>query len=194
MDLKKRFTEFLFGIKNLDKLDEDFNYPYSEDKEEKRQQIWSNLQKGILFEDNLTFIPWKTSFNRLNKYKVKINDSGNFTKLYFGERTILDGYKCNAQALKWKWSFWANPIQEISENIGINEDGEAKFHELREYLTNLLGDPFKTEIEKWGNIDLGEVMWVNGEVRISIVGFEMHSACYNLEIGLIRNENQKNWW
>lgn len=191
MHFKRHIKEFLSRFGAKPQLEKSFIYPYSKDKDLKRKEIWSNLQKGILLEDTQTFIPWEMPFNQITQHSKKRRDTGDRTEWYFGERIIFDGYKCHAEAMMWTWLPWTNPVTEISEKIGFDWQGEKKFHELRTYLTELLGDPTETKIEKWGKIDLGEVLWVNGKVKISLIGFEMHNARYNLNIGLVKDKNQE---
>ena len=191
MFLKRKINEVISRFKQSPKLDQNFIYPYSNDKEQKRKEIWSNLQKGILFEDTLTFINWETPFNQLNKFKEQRRDSGDRTVWYFGKRKIIDGYESHIESMMWMYLPWTNPFREITERIGHDYEGEKRFHELINYFTDLLGEPTSIEIEKWGKIDLGEVTWVNGRVRINIIGFEMHNVRYHLNIGLIEDKNEE---
>lgn len=191
MYLKRKINEVISRFKSSTKLDQNFIYPYSNDKEQKRKEIWSNLQKGILFEDTLTFINWETTFNHLNKFKEKRRDSGDRTEWYFGKRKILDGYESNLESMMWMYLPRTNPFREITERIGHDYEGEKRFHELTNYFRDLLGEPTKIEIEKWGKIDLGEVTWINGRVRVNLIGFEMHNVRYHLNIGLIENKNEE---
>lgn len=191
MFLKRKINEVLSRFNSTHKLEKNFIYPYSSDKDKKRKEIWSNLQHGILLEDTLTFINWETPFNQLNKYKEKRRDSGDRTVWFFGKRKIMDGYECHLESMMWMSLPWTNPFREIEERIGQDSEGEKRFHELISYFTDLLGEPTKIEIEKWGNIDLGEVIWINGMIRIKLIGFEMHNARYLLNIGLIENKNQE---
>lgn len=81
-------------------------------------------------------------------------------------------------------------MSEVSENLGYDFEGMKNFHFLRHHITELLGDPIKTDLEKWGEFDLGIITWSRGKVRLSIVGIEHFNARYSLYIGLIDNPNE----
>lgn len=57
MKIIRRLQEIASRLDNTDKLDNSFVFPYSSDKSIKRQQIWDNLQKGVLFEDQGILVP-----------------------------------------------------------------------------------------------------------------------------------------
>ena len=154
MNIIRRLKELLSRLNKEEKLDNSFTFPYSLDKTIKRKQIWDNLQKGLLFEDQGKLIPWLTPFNQVDNFKEKRHDSGDRTEWYLGKRLILDGYEGHFEVMKWMWLPWTNPITEITENIGHDFDGMERFHFLKEYITNLLGEPTKIELEKFGTFDL----------------------------------------
>lgn len=169
-------------------IDSTFIYPYSEKFEIKRQQIWSNLQKGILFEENQTFIPWSLSYSDLDKYSNKREESGDRTRWYLGEKTIFDGYKSYFGVMKWIFIKDYEPFSEIEDFLGFDYEGNDKFIELRDRITKLLGEPTLVELEKFGNFDLGEIEWKNGIVKIRLVGIEQFACKYWLKIGLINSK------
>ena len=191
MNILRRLKKFAFRFDKTEKLDNSFAFPYSSDNNIKRQQIWDNLQRGLLFEDCQNFINWLTPFNRVDNIKEKRHDSGDRTLWYLGKRTVLDGYEGHFEIMKWMWLPWTNPITEISENIGNDFDGMKKFHYLKYYITNLLGDPTKTELEKFGSFDLGVIQWQNGLVKLTLVGIEHFNCRYSFSIGLIRDRNEE---
>lgn len=57
MKIIRRLQEIASRLDNTEKLDNSFVFPYSSDKSIKRQQIWDNLQKGVLFEDQGILVP-----------------------------------------------------------------------------------------------------------------------------------------
>ncbi len=83
------------------------------------------------------------------------------------------------------------PVTQFSEIIGLDREGMKRFHYLKEYLTNLLGNPAKTELEKFGSIDLGMIQWQNGLVRLTLVGIEHFNCRYSFSIGLVRKMNEE---
>jgi hypothetical protein len=187
----RRLKEFASRFDKTEKLDKSFAFPYSSDLNVKRQQIWDNLQRGLLFEDSQSFINWLTPFNKVDNFKEKRHDSGDRTLWYLGKRTVLDGYEGHFEVMKWVWLPWTNPITKISENIGHDFDGMKKFHYLKDYITNLLGDPTTIELEKFGSFDLGEIQWKNGLVKLTLVGIEHFNCRYSFSIGLLRDKNEE---
>ncbi|AWA31018.1 hypothetical protein HYN48_13515 [Flavobacterium magnum] len=188
MELIRKITEILSRIGQRDKLTENFIFPYSSDPKIKREQIWNNLQKGLLFEDNQTFIPWQTPYNYVRKFEIKRHDSGDRTNWYLGKRKILDGYEGHFEVMKWCWYSWRKPIKEISENIGHDLEGMKNFRFLETHITNLLGEPIKKELEKFGSLDIGEVIWRNKNVTIRLIGIEIFNCRYQFKIGINEKE------
>jgi hypothetical protein len=187
---KDKIAELLSLLKKTEKLNYTYTYPYSSNKEIKRQQIWSNLQKGLLLEDKGVFIPWNTPFNKLGKYKEQRRNSGGRINWYLGKHNILDGEECHLETMKYVFWLWHYPITEITENIGYDEEGMKRFHHLKNHIIDLLGEPTKTDLEKFGNFDLGGIEWVNNKVKISLVGVEVFNCRYSLNIGLVEDKNR----
>lgn len=191
MLFSRRIRELISRLQPQSKLDTAFVYPYSNNKLQKRDEIWSNLQRGILLEDQQIMIHWETPFNQLDKYKQERRDSGDRTSWYFGKRPILDGYASHVETQMWVYLPWTYPVSQISENLGHDFEGNKNFLYLKDYFTELLGEPTKIELEKFGSFDLGEIRWENGKTRISLVGVEIFSCRYSLTIGLIRDRHQE---
>lgn len=170
-------------------LDASFIFPYSIDKEIKRQQIWDNLQKGILFEDTGVLIPWLTTFADIGKIVEQRKDSGDRTNWFLGKHEILDGYACKVELMKWIFVKNSNPISEIYEWLGYDNEGNEKFLFLKNKLTILLGEPAIIELEKFGDLEIGSLEWTNQKVRIRLSGIEQFALKYRLYIGLTDNKN-----
>ncbi len=102
---KDKIAELLSLLKKTEKLNYTYTYPYSSNKEIKRQQVWSNLQKGLLLEDKGVFIPWNTPFNKLGKYKEQRRNSGDRVNWYLGKHNILDGEECHLETMKYIFGF-----------------------------------------------------------------------------------------
>jgi hypothetical protein len=185
----RRLHEFLARLNFAEKRDNSFTFPYSSDTNVKRQQIWDNLQKGILFEDRQCFLNWLTPFHQMDNYREERHDSGDRTLWYLGKRTVLDGYEGHFEVNKWVWLSWKTPVSEISENIGHDLDGNKKFLYMKEYITQLLGEPTKIELEKFGTFDLGVIQWQNGSVRLTLTAIEHFNCRYSFSIGLINDLN-----
>lgn len=186
--IKKNVYDFNKGGGN----ENNFVFPYSSDNTIKRQQIWNNLQKGLLFEGKRILIPWLIPYNKIDNLKLKLIDSGDRTICYLGKQTILDGYEGQFEVVKWISVPKTNPIVEIYENIGHDHIGHEKFNYLRDYITNLLGDPAISELEKFDTFDLGFMQWENGIVKLKLIGIEHFSCRYTFSIGLIDESNQGN--
>jgi hypothetical protein len=169
-------------------MEKKFHYPYSEDITIKKDQVWENLQTGLLFENNLTFLPWTLTYDNLNMYQIKKTESGDRTIWYLGERKILDGMTCHVEVFKWATQFNFSEIKGIEENLGYDKDGHERFHSGISHLTTLLGLPTTKELDKFGEFDLGVVAWAKGNAKISLVGIEHFNCRYNLYIGLADKE------
>lgn len=161
-----------------------FIFPYSTDKEIKRKQIWDNLQKGLLLEDTLIFIPWLTPYSKLDNFAEQRKDSGDRTNWFLGQHKILDGINSYIGVIKWLDISANKPFLETDEFLGTDNEGNKKFLELKEKLTNLLGEPDSVRLEKFGNNDLGDVEWRNGKVSIYLSGIEQFACKYRIYIGL----------
>lgn len=166
-------------------------YPYSSDLSIRRDQIWKNLQVGLLFEDTGTFIPWDTKFYELDKYKEQRRDSGDRTNWYFGKHTVLNGYGGHLEAMKWVFKSRFNPVGEIYTRFGTDFEGQKVFNFLREHLTQTLGEPTKINLEDWGGFELGTIAWEYGKAQICLVAVEIFNVRYELSIGLINNPNNQ---
>ena len=164
-----------------------FIYPYSVEINERRKQIWDNLQKGLLFEDTQTFIPWTTKYKDLDKFKETKEERGDRTYWYLGQQKVLNGLTCHIGVLKWKYQPDNSNFDKVEENLGTDEDGNERFLQRIDHLTKLLGPPTKSELKKFGIYDLGVVTWTNGTIEISVVGIEMFNCRYSLNIGRIVN-------
>lgn len=164
-----------------------FIFPYSTVKETKQQQVWSNLQNGILFEDTQVFIPWATSYAEIDKCAEKRRVRGDRTEWFLGKHIILDGVNSFAGVTKWLYEKDEAPFSKIEEYLGSDEDGSKKFIALKEKLTNLLGEPTFIEIEKVGDIELGTIRWENDKVQIRLDGYEQFACKYRLDIGWKKN-------
>lgn len=162
----------------------EFIFPYSANREEKRAQVWFNLQSGILFEDSKIFIRWDLPYSKIDALAENKRKSADRTNWYLGKRTILDGHQIHIEVMKWEWLPATNPINEISQNLGTDFDGNERFLKLINEFTSLLGEPTSKELTKFGRFDLGCFVWENGAVSISLVGVEIFNCRYSLTIGL----------
>jgi hypothetical protein len=185
--LFKQVREYLHQLTQSRKANNSFTFPYSADDLEKRKQIWDNLQKGVLFEDNGVLVRWGTPYANLDHLKESKKFRADRTEWYLGKRTIFDGYESNIEVLKWAWKE-QDILTKVDENLGFDEEGERKFNYLKNYLTDLLGKPSKIEIEKFGDLDIGEVHWEYGLVSVYIIGIEHFNCRYSFHIGLTTSQ------
>lgn len=182
------FVCLIYMKKKTKQMNSNFIFPYSTDKEIKRRQLWKNLQSGLLFEDNQVFIPWLTPYSELDKYAEDRKDSGDRTNWFLGKHKILDGFESYVGVMKWLDIDSKKPFGMTNEFLGSENNGYQKFLELKEKLTDLLGEPTSIELEKYDNLDLGHIEWTNGKVSISLSGIEQFACKYRLYIGL-KDEN-----
>ena len=178
------FVCLIYMKKKTQQMNSNFIFPYSTDKEIKRRQIWENLQSGLLFEDTQVFIPWLTPYSELDKYAEDRKDSGDRTNWFLGKHKILDGFESYVGVMKWLDIDGKKPFGMTDEFLGSENNGYQKFLELKEKLTDLLGEPTSIELEKYDNLDLGHIEWTNGKVSISLSGIEQFACKYRLYIGL----------
>lgn len=183
-------SKLLASIKNIfnrsSNNKSEFIFPYAEEIPEKRKQVWENLQKGILLEDSGMLISWGTHYEQLENFKENKKIRADRVEWDLGSRKILDGYTCHIEITQWLWKT-NDTITRIDENLGVDEEGMAKFNYLKSYLTDLLGVPSKERVEKFGSFDIGEVCWENGIVNISISGMEKSNCRYSFHIRLAHN-------
>lgn len=168
-----------------------YQFPYSADVAVKRQQIWDNLQRGIMLEDKNVFLPWSTPYAELDRYKETRTDRGDRTLWYLGQHQILDGLTCHMEVMKWSTQPWSSTFDKFSENLGQDEGGFGRFNDRAKLLTGLLGEPTTSDLEKFGSFDLGDITWRNGAVQVSLVGIEIFSCRYSLNVGLIDNSHDR---
>lgn len=162
----------------------DFIYPYSNDVQQKREEIWQNLQKGLLLEDKGIFISWLLPFAEMNSIAEQRRERADRTELYLGKHTILGGYEAHLEVMRWKYKPDEELIKRLSENLGQDSEGEQRFNYLRQYLTSLLGEPARMEIEKFGSSDIGVIIWEKGVIALTLVGIEHVSFKYTFHIGI----------
>ena len=191
MKLYRRIKELLSRHDKGKKLDTKFSFPFSQNKEIRKNQILENLQKGLLLEDKRVLISWLTPFNQVDKYKEERRDSGDRTEWFLGNQTVLDGYKCRPEIMMWTYLPWTNPITEITGDLGIEEEGMKNFYLLKEHLSDRLGEPHNTDLKKWGDFDLGTIEWSFGKIKIVLVGIEHFSCKYSFSIGLKEDKNRE---
>lgn len=108
-----------------------------------------------------------------------------------GKHKILDGYECHLEVMMWMGLPWTNPITSISEKLGTDFQGNKKFLELKEKITDLLGEPTQVDLGKFGSFYLGVIEWINGRATISLVGIEHFNCRYSMNIGLVEDKNRK---
>jgi hypothetical protein len=186
--LLSRIKQNLKQFSILNKVDNTFIFPYSADADEKRRQIWENLQKGIFFEDKGILVKWGTSFGEIDQVKESKKLRADRTEWYLGKHIILDGYESSLDVIKWSWKETPGLIR-VDEILGQDKEGEEKFNFLKVHLTQLLGKPAKMTVEKFGDLDIGEVHWEHGLISVYIAGIEHFNCRYSFHIGLTTNKH-----
>lgn len=180
MTLLRRLNN-LFSSSNNKK---DFIYPYADDTELKRDQIWQNLQKGVLLEDKSVLVPWLFHFDELKDFAEQRRERADRTELYLGKRIILGGYEANLELVRWKYRSGDEYIKLVSENLGKDSEGEQRFNQLRKYLDEVMGAPTTVELEKFGASDIGTISWEKGAIALTLTGIEHFEIRYTFYIGI----------
>jgi hypothetical protein len=165
-------------------LRNDFIYPYSADEQIRREEIWKNLQKGILLEDKGLMVPWYFPFFKMETIKERKREMADRTEWYLGKRIILDGYEAQLETMRWKHIPEENPVKRLTENLGVDDAGQERFNYLKKHLTDTLGEPSKVELHKFGVYDIGNVSWEKGDIALTLVGIEHFNIRYTFYIGL----------
>lgn len=166
-----------------------FIYPYSTDPEIKKEQIWKNLQKGLLFEDTGVLIPWTSTYLQIHHLAVKKKKSADRTNYFLGEHDILDGFHSFVGIMKWADEKMDKPFMYTDEFLGVDDIGNEKFLMLKEKLTALLGEPNRINLGKFGHNDVGSITWQRGKVAITLDGIEQFACKYRMYIGLETEDN-----
>lgn len=174
--------------KKIPQMSSNFIFPYSTDKQIKRSQIWENLQIGLLFEDTQVFIPWLTPYSELDKFAENRKNNGDRISWFLGKHKILDGIESYVGVMKWLDIDSKKPFGLAEEFLGSENKGYQKFLELKEKLTDLLGEPTSIQLENYGYNDLGYIEWTSGKISISLSGIEQFACKYWLYIGFREGE------
>ena len=161
-----------------------FVFPYAEEEETRRAQIWDNLLKGILFEDTQLFIPWNTSYEVIDTLAEQKRESGDRTTWFLGKHSILHGYPCYVGVMKWLYIKPSEPFKKIEEYLGTDAEGYERFQQLRQHLTNVLGTPDTADLEQSANMELGTISWTRSNVMVALTGIEQFDYKYRLFVGL----------
>jgi hypothetical protein len=161
-----------------------FIFPYSGDKATRREQIHSNLQKGILFEDTGLFLPWSTPYGAIEKIAEQKQERGDRIIWYLGHRTILGGYKCHATVSMWKTGPLSRPIQKIEETLGTDYDGNQKLLASRDSFNASLGELENSNFGMEDDLYIGNLNWKVGNCYVTLVGIEQFAYKYFLYVGL----------
>jgi len=165
-------------------LSTDFIYPYSDDADIKREEIWKNLQKGILLEDKGILVPWSFPFYKMEIIQEQKRERADRTEWTLGKRIILDGYEAQLETMRWKNIPAENPVKRLTENLGVDDAGQERFNQLKNHLTGLLGEATKTELQKFGDYDIGNISWEKGDIGLTLVGIDHFNVRYTFYIGL----------
>lgn len=159
-------------------------FPYADDPLVKRQQVWDNLQVGLLFEDTGVFVRWDTPFIQIDAIAVDRSVSGDRINWFLGKHVILDGCESYVGVMKWMWISTHEPFLQVDDFLGFDYEGNEKFCRLATKLTDLFGPPYVQELEKFGSFDLGTVQWKMGNAQITLSAIEQFACKYRLHIGL----------
>lgn len=68
-------------------------YPYSNEFEKRKLEIWSNLEKGIYFENSNILLNWNRFYNFPKEIIKRFDDRTYFKEWSFGLQNILNGFE-----------------------------------------------------------------------------------------------------
>ncbi len=179
---REKIREFVTADKKYP-FDNSFIYPYSSEPEKRTIEVWKNLEKGLLFEDERVLVPWGTPFSHLHKYSEDRKVSPDRTEWFFGTRKIFDGYFSNLETMNYRHMSDTEPLDQVDEDLGAESIGYSKFLYLKTHLTSLLGEPNKCELKEFDEFQIGQVVWVYKNVVVRLSGFEYYTCRYSLIIG-----------
>ena len=157
-------------------------FPYADDLHQKQQQLWDNLQQGLLFEGQRVFLPWETSYKGLSKLAVKKIKQSDRTIWWLGERVILGGLQSRLHILQWFDVSGSAKINKVTGNLGQDYEGYHRFQEAEQHLVKMFGKPHSKEMEPAGPMELGAVEWTHNNICIRLSGIEIFTFRYSLNI------------
>jgi len=184
MELLSKLKKLLAPGNGPAELSTDFVYPYSVDEQIKREEIWNNLQRGILLEDKGILVPWGFPYFKMETIKEQKRERADRTEWNLGKRIILDGYEAQLETMRWKHIPDDNPLKRLTENLGYDEAGQERFNLLRNHLTGLLGEATKIQLQKFGSYDIGNISWEKDDIALTLVGIEHFNVRYTFNIGI----------
>ncbi|RYZ38613.1 MAG: hypothetical protein EOP49_30900 [Sphingobacteriales bacterium] len=167
-----------------------FIYPYSPDKLAQREQIWKNLERGLLLEDKGYYLTWDTPFSLMDRYCETLSSRNDRTEWFMGKQPVLGGFCCNTEVMKWWYQSWDEPIGGVSCILGYGESGLLQMRAAGIHLLDTLGPPDVMKKES-SELETGTVSWRKGSVEVSLVGFMHYGTMYRLNIGLLKHSEQK---
>jgi hypothetical protein len=170
---------------------QNYIFPYSSSSNLKRQEVISNLQNGILLEDINKFIPWSTPFRELDSIAMKREDRSDRTMWYLGDRKIIGDMQCHAEICKWSYQPDTSTFDEITDNLGSDQNGYERFKHRISHLAALLGAPTNKNLQSFGQFEIGNVEWVYNNFHVVVSGVEIFNCRYSLSVGLIENSHNR---
>jgi|GEM_PF-3012607 len=164
-----------------------FRFPYSPDPLLRREELWHNLQHGILLEDKGVLLAWDTPFLMLRKYAERYYPQTRRSKALWqlGRHPVLDGYILDVGIYRERLQYTDQPFRRASVLLGFGESGLYALRDLLVHLTDRFGQPDNGQLSELGDLSVGEVSWRKGdtEIRVSAVG-QYTVECY-LYIGKV---------
>lgn len=176
----KLITKIINTIFSKSKFSSNFTFPYSNNPEIKKQQIWTNLELGLLIEDKKTLLNWNSQFESLKEFNRK-EKRGDRTTWYFSKYKILDGFELQFEAVKWNYVLGRKKFECIYSIIS-SEIAER----LIKHLIVTIGLPEKDTLNL-NSLEYyeGECKWTKNQIEIRISTAEFHGGyVYKLKIGI----------
>ena len=151
-----------------------------------KEELITNLENGILFEDNGEFFRWDDSFKDIEKNCKEVEVKGDRVVYHLGEHKILNGLTCHLSCTRWNDISENNSFSRIEYFLGFDAVAKDNIKLISKHLKQELGEPSKEE--GWDNDEMLKE-WKYDKVCITLSTWERFAIHGSMSIGLIENKN-----
>jgi hypothetical protein len=152
----------------------------------KNEDLITNLETGILFEDNGEFLRWNDSFKDIEKHCKEVEVKGDRVVYHLGEHKILNGLTCHLSSMRWINESENNPFSSIDYFLGFDAIAIDKIEFLSKHLKHELGKPSKEE--DWDNDEMLQE-WNFDKTHITLSTWERFAIHGKMNVGLVSREH-----
>jgi len=154
----------------------------------KNEKLITNLETGILFEDNGEFLRWNDSFKDIEKHCEEVEVKSDRVVYHLGEHKILNGLTCHLSSMRWKDISENSPFSSIDYFLGFDSIAIDNVKLISKHLKQELGEPSKEE--SWDEDEMLKE-WKYEKVHIILSTWERFAIHGNMNIGLIEDKNNE---